>query len=255
MPSWLYGKIIICKKRERKERLLNEIIDWAVDTVQISWSFGKVFKEAIKPVTEREQQLFKYAHIAEVKERFMQFVGRNVYITAVASSFTKSLQQAIQDLGEDLGAYIKFLDDWQRELQFNIKNNKSDKEENSEKADEHVRSLNKSAIKVIEEATKIKTKDIGKKEEDMSKEGEATGSNEPTLKDIEEHLKRQDRQTGRAIYFAGASLGASIILVAVSLWIGRFTLSASVFYLQYIFLIVVGFGVMLWCWWKQSKVK
>jgi len=114
--------------------------------------------------------------------------------------------------------------------------------------------LHNAAVQIIEQATKIKTKDIGKKEH-MSKKEETTGSNETTLKDIEEHLKQQDRQTQRMIYFAGAAFGASIVLVAASLWIGRFVLSPTAFYWQYIFLLVVGFGVMFWCWWKQSKVK
>ncbi len=89
----------------------------------------------------------------------------------------------------------------------------------------------------------------------MSKESETPASNEPTLKDIEEHLKRQDKQAGRAIYFAGAVLGASIILVAVSLWVGNFVLSQTAFYWQYISLLLAGFGFMFWCWWKLSKVK
>ncbi len=241
-------------EREQKQRLLNEIIEWAIDVIRISWGFGKAFKEAIRPATEREQQLFKYAHVAEVKESFMQFVGRNIYITAVVfPPFTKSLQEPIKVLEKDLVAYIEFLDDWQRELQFNIANNKSDKEENSEKADEHVRSIHKSANKVIEEAAKIKTKEIGREEENMSKEGKAAEGDEPSMKDIEEHLRRQDIQMKKGNYLTGAAFGSAIALVGVSFMVQMsFQLSP---YVYIWFLIVIGLGFMFWCWWKQSKVK
>ncbi len=216
-------------KAERRERLLNEIIEWATDIIRVSWGFGQAFKEAIKPATEKEQQLFKYAHVAEVKERFMQFAGRNVYITTVASTFAKSakrLQEEIKVLDKDLVAYILFLDNWQRELQSNITNDKSDKEENSEKADEYVRSINKSANKVIEEATKIKARDIGGKEENMPKESEATVSNEPTLKDIEKHLTKieghviQIRKNVKAqgiggFGFTGMAAGMALVVTGV----------------------------------------
>ncbi len=89
----------------------------------------------------------------------------------------------------------------------------------------------------------------------MSKEGEATGNDEPTLKDIEKHLKRQDRQMAQGSYLTGAAVGAAIILVAVSLWIGRTVLSADAFYWNYIFLLIFGFGFMSWCQYKISKIK
>ncbi len=49
----------------------------------------------------------------------------------------------------------------------------------------------------------------------MSKESEATGSKEPTIKDIEEHLKRQDRQTKWQWLF---SLGVSAMAVGIT-WV------------------------------------
>ena len=89
----------------------------------------------------------------------------------------------------------------------------------------------------------------------MAKEGEATGSNEITLKDIKEHLKRQDRQTERTIYFAGAAFGASIVIGAGFLWITRLVPSNAAFLWNYFFFVIAGFGAMSWCWYKQRKIK
>ena len=78
---------------------------------------------------------------------------------------------------------------------------------------------------------------------------------EPTLKDIEEHLNRQDREVKKSTYGSYAAFGASIILVGVSLWVGSRILSDTALFWDYIFLIVVGFVVMFWSWNKQKRIK
>jgi hypothetical protein len=148
--------------REARERLLNEIIEWAIDIIRTTGGFSGAIKEAMRPATEREQQLFRYAHVAEVKERFMQFIGRDIRITKVGSQFSQKLQEAIATLQKDLVEYIKFLDDWQGELQISIAKNVSDKKENPEKADANVRAINKSAADVIEKATEIQCATLGR---------------------------------------------------------------------------------------------
>jgi len=78
---------------------------------------------------------------------------------------------------------------------------------------------------------------------------------EPTLKDIEEHLKRQDRETKKTVYGSYAAFGGAIIMTGVSLLVGSKILSASTLFWEYVFLIVVGFGVMFWSLCKQQKIK
>ena len=90
----------------------------------------------------------------------MEINGINVYITVAISLFTQSLHDATKILSKDIETFVEILDNWQLELQLSITNNESDKEENSEKADAHVRKINESANKAIEEADKIKIKDI-----------------------------------------------------------------------------------------------
>ncbi|MFC2068941.1 hypothetical protein ACFLTP_08060 [Chloroflexota bacterium] len=82
-----------------------------------------------------------------------------------------------------------------------------------------------------------------------------TPNQEPTLKDIKESLKGQDRAVKKSVYRSYAAFGASITLVGVSLWIGSKFLSADTLFLQYIFLIVVGWGVIGWSEYKQQKAE
>ena len=84
--------------------------------------------------------------------------------------------------------------------------------------------------------------------------GDEALDQEPTLRDIEEHLKQQDRQAGRSAYVAGAAFGGSIALVGISLWIGSRILSASALFWDYIFLVAAGLAFMFWCWRKQRKI-
>lgn len=59
---------------------------------------------------------------------------------------------------------------------------------------------------------------FGKEKENVSKEGKPTGSNEITLKDIEEHLKRQDRQMAGTQWQFPFTLGLSAMSVGLT-WI------------------------------------
>jgi len=88
--------------------------------------------------------------------------------------------------------------------------------------------------------------------ENVSKQ-DKTLNQEPTLKDIEEHLKRQDREAKKTVYGSYAAFGGAILMVGVSLLLGSKILSASTLFWEYVFLIVVGFGVMLWSLYKQQE--
>jgi hypothetical protein len=82
-----------------------------------------------------------------------------------------------------------------------------------------------------------------------------THNEEPTLKDIEKHLNRQDKEVKKSTYGSYGAFGASIILVGISLWVGSRILSADTLFWEYIFLIAIGFGVMFWSWHKQRILK
>ena len=95
-----------------------------------------------------------------MKESFVGMSGRNQYISNIAEKFTKVLQEAVEKLITDLEAYIEFLDDWQRVKADEIANNLDADYEYYTKADALASQIDESTIKIIEEATKIKTRDI-----------------------------------------------------------------------------------------------
>ena len=206
------------QKGEHRQRLLSEIIQWAIDTKNISG----------------------------LSLNFQGITGRSQYISSVASKFGQGLQEAVDNLIKDLEQQVELINQCQRAPHDEF-------ESHITKANEHKLQLDKTADWIIEEATKIKTKDIGKKVENMSKEGEGTGGNEPTLKGIEEHLKRQDNQSAKGKYLAMSSAGVAVALVGLSL-LGQ---GLSFLGQQYygLILIALGLGFMLWCRWEQSKVK
>jgi hypothetical protein len=82
-----------------------------------------------------------------------------------------------------------------------------------------------------------------------------THNEEPTLKDIEKHLNRQDREVKKSIYGSYGAFGGSIVLVGVSLWVGSKILSADTLFWEFIFLIAVGFIVMFCSLYKQRSLK
>lgn len=77
---------------------------------------------------------------------------------------------------------------------------------------------------------------------------------QPTLRDIEEHLTSQDKEAKKATFGSYGAFGASIALVGVSLFIGN-TISASERLWDYAFLIVVGLVVMGVSWYLQVSRK
>ena len=78
---------------------------------------------------------------------------------------------------------------------------------------------------------------------------------EVTLKKIESHLKRQDMEAERGVYGSYGAFGAGIILVGISLLLGSDFKPSNDLFASSIFLIVVGFVVMVWSRFKQQKIK
>jgi hypothetical membrane protein len=50
------------------------------------------------------------------------------------------------------------------------------------------------------------------------KEDEATGSNEPTLKNIEKHLNQQDEEVKKVKWTSMATVGLAVFLVGIGFW-------------------------------------
>lgn len=237
----------LLQKRERRERLLNEIIEWAEDVAGCGSDINILFfpdaSDLRREPFERQEiaEAMTRTHLGTLLLRYKAIVARREYVRTAVSAFGRNLPAKEKDVSDELNKFLPVLD---RRIKGNATN------EDMKKAEEK---LNECARILIEEATKIKTKDIGQKEENMPKEGEDTGGNEPTLKNIEDHLKQQDIQMKKGNYLTGAAFGAAIALVGISFMVQMsFQLSR---YVYIGFFIVVGLGFMFWCQWKQSKVK
>ena len=217
------------QKTKKRERLLNEIIEWAIDVAECTYK-----KETIIKHDE-----FIVEHMNSLVYSLCTIQTRNPYISIIASSkesaFGYELVKSVEALEKNLEEHINLIMRWR-----NIITEEPEfADECESKASKHKGQLYESVIKVIKEAAKIKTRDIGKKEENMSKEGEATGSSEIALKDIEDQLKRQDKKMELATWgIFAAQFGLAIFVFA-------FANITEDFGSTRIFLLVVGGFMMI----------
>ena len=213
------------EKRRKKEGLLNEIIEWA----------DSIARSAINRQKTTQPQFWK------TKLEYKFWMAKIEYVTAITTTSFKDLLPCVENINKEIGKAINATEE-----AIKMKKTTNNLKCSEEKLTEAVKEL-------FKKAAKIKTTDIEQKEGNMSKEDEATGSNEPTLKDIEDHLKQQDIQMKKGTYFTGAAFGGAIALIGVSFMVQRsFQLSPQVYIW---FLITVGLCFMFWCRWKPSKVK
>lgn len=210
------------REQDRKERLLNEIIEWAVDV-------AKIGIEPDTPELSDDRDAAKSWPFLDSQFKKLETLQllrvRSVSAESIAQVIHKDLHEPVKDSIDNLRMQLRSLYDYKTFMDQH-KSKGSDEKINfltstAKQVDKNNKLLYNSAVKVIEEASKIKTRDIGKKEENMSKEGEATGSNEPTLKDIEEHLKRQDRQMARTQWQCPFTLGLTAMIVGMTWVVAR----------------------------------
>jgi hypothetical protein len=152
------------QKRERRERLLDEIIEWAVDMTkgELLMEFADV--KGIQGV--RKTRLYLYVTVDKLQFTFRQARTRGLYISRIVSILGTNLQQAVGELRRNLEAHIQALkecmdtidspalDSPAQERTLNIAIAAARKTTDSKKL------LDKSANKVIEETTKIKIRDF-----------------------------------------------------------------------------------------------
>jgi len=152
------------QKKERRERLLNEIIEWAVDMTkgELLMEFEDV--KSIKDI--RKTRLYLYVTMDKLQFTFRQARTRGLYISRIVSIFGTDLQKAVGELMRNLEVHIQVLkecmdtldspalDSPAQEKTLNVAIAAARRTTNSKKL------LDKSANKVIDEATRIKTRDF-----------------------------------------------------------------------------------------------
>ena len=136
------------QKRERRERLLNEIIEWAEDIRKSSSESIDPSKIVYDTPIEQEatQRGFRL-----LRGRYQELNTKSAYMKKVISKvFEANLLSAVEKVIQKLDETIEMLGGC---LTRKAK-------ENSEKAEEYKKSLDGYAEELIKEATEIKTSDI-----------------------------------------------------------------------------------------------
>jgi hypothetical protein len=145
-------------KRDRRERWINEIIDWAINIVNWRSENRGVFRDISTIRSPEEQRLHKYAHIVELRETLAGMRGRNQYAGKITSKLSPSLHEAVEKLIKGVEDYRKMLEDWQHAV--DAKTAQADDKNYADQASIFERQVSELADKVIEEAAKIKTRGI-----------------------------------------------------------------------------------------------
>ncbi len=247
---WAIRQTRDTQKSEKRERLLNEIIEWAIDVAGCGSDINIPFFPEVSELSKEEQARERItegatrASLGNLLLRYKVIVVRREYVKNIALFMGEDLLKKEGEVANNLSKVVDLLEK-------RIKGKAT-----TEMVTEAEKSLNECARILIKEAAKIKTKDIGKKEH-MSKKEETTGSNKTTLENIEDHLKRQDKRMKRGEWGDYGAIGFTTMLVSVSLWIARGDLSlAALFFSEgYGVLFVIGSGIAFFAWFKQRKIK
>lgn len=139
----------ILQRKERKERLLNEIIEWAI----VVTNCGKRSDLSdLLYLADNKQEAFLSLRLTEAALSIGLMKGRNEYISKVALIFGQELQEDVDMLIDCLEEYKELLDEEGKDTSISL--------ESIEKIESHDSQLIILATKVIKEATEIKTRDI-----------------------------------------------------------------------------------------------
>ena len=153
----------ILQKRERKERLLNEIIEWAIDVAKCRFDS--------RPIDHKEPQTGFWQFLVDVQDNLTKQQRIGLYIRKISPTFGQRLHISVIKLVKVIQNFIDVLDQPRAEAEKNISSGRTEISNEEAKLDNHIytnlemltsasQQLDKASNKVIKEATKIKTKDI-----------------------------------------------------------------------------------------------
>lgn len=142
------------QKAEKRERLLNEIIEWAINVTKCEIILELADLTAIKNM-RAGLDLFIMAD----KERFTfkELKRRSFYISRVVSAFGQDLQLVIEKLTKRLEVHLELLNEYKDAI---LGERPDEIESLSKKLDDNKNLLDEFAEEILEEVAKIKTKDI-----------------------------------------------------------------------------------------------
>jgi len=133
------------RKRDRKERLLSEIIEWAIDIARLNFKIYNFVEAQIS------KESWVESGIGEIVSQFQVVEAKGVYINNIAlSSFTeKKLRKAVEAINKEIRKLV------------DVSVERLDGKVATEAVTKHMNSLRSRITELLEEAAKIKTRDIG----------------------------------------------------------------------------------------------
>ena len=137
------------QKAEKRERLLNEIIDWAIEVAKCG---KRADLSDLLHIADDKQESFLPIRMTEAALNIGLMEGRNEYINTIALNFGQELQEDVDILIDCLEAYKELLEVESKGV--------PTAPESIEKLESHDRQLLTLAGNVIKKAVKIKARDI-----------------------------------------------------------------------------------------------
>jgi len=126
------------EKRDRRERRLKEIVDWATDILVCGRDISReLYRELIDPTSHKAVEI-------EIEAKFNVISWRGVYIRNIASNLDKALHDSVLDTQRILRQHVKIM-----ELDF------KGKIKNTSVIGKHRDTLDDSAKRVIEIAANL----------------------------------------------------------------------------------------------------
>ena len=138
------------QKRERRERLLNEIIEWCVEITQ---SQVKGFFKDWLNMTEIQREHLREIQITEHIISYLNLLTKTTYIGDIAKFFDLEMEKNVNSAFVNLIMLTSALED----LENNLRQKKTtEMKEYSEVLKEYDKELGEAALKVMEKTSNIK---------------------------------------------------------------------------------------------------
>jgi len=143
------------QKAENRERLLNEIIDWAIDVTKGELLMEIADVAGIKDI--RRARLYLYTTIDKLQFSFRQARTRGLYISGIVSILGADLQRSVGELVRNLEAHIQALKECMDTIDSPVcERTLSAAITVARKTTDPKKVLDESATRVLEEAVKIR---------------------------------------------------------------------------------------------------
>ena len=157
VPSLI--RTVKAKKREHREKLLNEIIAWAIDIIKSNTQGD--FSVVLQLKTTEDKYNFELLQLTHLDMALQAMLRESRYMSKITLKCGQNLHSATGDLIEYLTVYKKVVDKSQIDMMTEFKKDPSGKFlDRLDRGIEYGEQLTRLASKVIEEALKIQTKDI-----------------------------------------------------------------------------------------------